>query len=126
MLLQGGARQLQRWGRDCWSRIPGDNKRMAGVLEHFDVDTRRAEQDADVEPPLFRFGLRRLMLVVTAAVLLLGAMTYIGGGWAVGLGFLVSLVVAHVLATFVGTRLRDRSPSIQKWRAGIWGDDVQG
>ena len=72
----------------------------------------------DFHPHLFRFGLRKFFLFVTGVALLLGAMAAIGGGWAVGLAFLASLVVAHVLATFVGTRLRDASPTARRWRAG--------
>jgi hypothetical protein len=67
---------------------------------------------------LFRFGLRQFFLFVSAAVGLVGAMASVGGSWAPAVGFFAALVGAHVLATVVGTRLRDASPVMQRWNAG--------
>ena len=71
-----------------------------------------------VQPQLFRFGLRRMFLFVSSAAALLGAMALVRGGWAVAVGFGAAMIAAHVLATFVGTRLRDSSPERGRWRAG--------
>ncbi len=70
------------------------------------------------EPQLFRFGLRQLFAFVSGAVVLVGVMAMAGGSWAPTIGFLAALVAAHVLATSVGTRLRDTSSDIQQWKAG--------
>jgi hypothetical protein len=67
------------------------------------------------EPRLFRFRLRQLFLFVSATVGLVGAMASVGGGWAPAIGFFAALVAAHVLATVVGTKLRDSSPAMQRW-----------
>jgi hypothetical protein len=80
-----------------------------------------------VEPPpesqLFRFGLRQMLLFVAGAAALLGVMVTIGGGWGPAVGFLAALVAAHVLATSVGTRLRDSSPEVRQWRSQLPGAD---
>jgi hypothetical protein len=54
---------------------------------------------------------------VSACAVLGGAMAVVGGGWARAFGFVALLVSAHVLATIVGTRLRDSSSRVEKWRA---------
>jgi hypothetical protein len=86
---------------------------------------RRAAEEPR-EPHLFRFGLRQLLWFVSGLALLLGAMAMIRGGRAMALGFAAALVAAHVLATFVGTRLRNSSRQIQQWSQGRFRDDAAG
>jgi hypothetical protein len=78
---------------------------------------------AEAEPHLFRFGLRQFFGFVSGVAGLLGAMVFIRSGWSVALGFLAALVAAHVLATFVGTRLRDSSVDMQRWARGRLGGE---
>lgn len=73
------------------------------------------------EPQLFRFGLRQMLLFVAGAASLLGMMVTVGGGWGPAVGFLAALIAAHVLATSVGTRLRDNSQEIRRWRSQLPG-----
>jgi hypothetical protein len=77
--------------------------------------SRAAKPETPLEPSPFRFGLRQFFAVVSGLVLLLGVMAMIGGGWAVGLGFGAALVAAHVIATSLGTRLRNSSREIERF-----------
>jgi hypothetical protein len=77
--------------------------------------------ESEREPNLFRFGLRQFFLFISGIALLLGMMAMLRGGWAMALGFGAAMVAAHVLATFVGTRLRDSSREIQRWSAARFG-----
>lgn len=86
----------------------------------------RASRESEREPHLFRFGLRQFFGFVSGTVMLLGAMAYIRGGWSMGLGFLAALIAAHVLATFVGTRLRDSSAEVQRWAGRRLGGALEG
>jgi hypothetical protein len=69
------------------------------------------------EPNLFRFGLRRLFFFLSMAVVLAAIMARMGGAWPIIIGSGVALVAAHVLGTFLGTRLRDTSSAVQRWKA---------
>jgi uncharacterized membrane protein len=75
------------------------------------------------EPHLFRFGLRQFFLFVSGIALLLGVMAMLRGGRAVALAFGAAMVAAHVLATFVGTRLRNSSRDVQRWSRARFGAD---
>jgi hypothetical protein len=89
---------------------------MATVWEPAAAETpRRPAPEAPPEPNLFRFGLRRFFALVSGLVLLLGVMTIIGGGWAAALGFGAAMVAAHVIATTLGTRLRNSSQEIERF-----------
>jgi len=66
------------------------------------------------EPILFRFGLRRLFVFLSAATVLSAVLARVGGVWTVFIGLGAALVAAHVLGTFVGTRLRDTSRELQR------------
>ncbi len=69
------------------------------------------------EPQLLRFGLRQLFLFVSAAAILCAVAASTGGPWPWLVGFLASLVAAHVTGNFLGTRLRDSSAEVQRWKA---------
>jgi hypothetical protein len=69
------------------------------------------------QPALFRFGLRNLLLSMGALSVLFGAMSAVGGMLALALLLLTIVVAAHVLSTFVGTRLRDGSTAASAWEA---------
>jgi hypothetical protein len=95
---------------------------MAAALDPPEAEPRAAALPAsDREPHLVRFGLRQFFAFVSVISLLLGVMALVRGGWAVAVGFGAAMVAAHVIATFVGTRLRDSSREIQRWSAGRLG-----
>ena len=85
---------------------------MADVPRNIDgvSDDRRPAEAG--EPPMFRFGLRQMFWFVSGVAALGGAMALVRGGWALGIAFGAAMVAAHVLATSVGTRLRDRSTDV--------------
>jgi hypothetical protein len=65
---------------------------------------------------LFRFGLRRLFLLVTLLGILLTLLVSTSGPWPLVIGMVSLLVAAHVLGALLGARLRDTSPEIRRWR----------
>jgi hypothetical protein len=69
------------------------------------------------EPQLFRFGLRRLFLLVTLLAILLTLLVSTSGPWPLVICMVTLLVAAHVLGALLGARLRDTSPEIRHWRA---------
>jgi hypothetical protein len=68
------------------------------------------------EPNLARFGLRHLFFFFSVATVLCAVLAKVGGVWPIVIGSLVALVAAHVLGTFLGTRLRDTSEEVQRWK----------
>jgi hypothetical protein len=69
------------------------------------------------QPTLFRFGLRNMLLVVGALCVLFASMSAVGGMLSLAILLLALVVTAHVLSTFVGTRLRDGSTAASQWEA---------
>jgi hypothetical protein len=63
--------------------------------------------------PLFRFGLRQLFLFVAAVSTLLTALALSGGVTGVIVLLAVAIVVMHVFATALGTRLQTRTEQAQ-------------
>jgi hypothetical protein len=82
---------------------------MATVEDIPLAEASRPPRDEEHQAPLFRFGLRQMFLFVSGIAALGGCMALVRGGWAAGIGFGAAMVAAHVLATSIGTRLRDRS-----------------
>lgn len=78
---------------------------------------------AEQGPQLFRFGLRRFFLFVTGVAMLLGMMSLVQGAWSGAFAFFSALIAAHVLATLVGTRLRDSSPELQRSAGRRFGEN---
>ena len=73
----------------------------------------------DLEPTLLRFGLRPWFYFISAVVILCGLMARLQGTWAVAVGFVAALVGAHFLGAILGTRLRDTSQDVQRWRGRL-------
>lgn len=71
----------------------------------------------EVEPNLLRFGLRRWFAFISAAVIFLGLMARLEVVWGLLLASIVALIVAHVFGTFLGTRLRDTSADVVRWKS---------
>lgn len=71
----------------------------------------------DREPNLMRFGLRHLFGFVSLSAVLCAVMVSLGGVWPVIIGSAVALFAAHVFGTVLGTRLRDSSLEVQRWKA---------
>src|SRR5215213_4418494 len=71
----------------------------------------------DREPNLMRFGLRHLFFFFSGATVMAALVARMGGAWPVVISAVALLVAAHVLSTFLGTRLRDTSQNVQRWKA---------
>jgi hypothetical protein len=69
------------------------------------------------EPNLLHFGLRQWFAFVSAVVLFCGAIVLLNVAWALVFASAVALAVAHVLGTFLGTKLRDTSADVVVWKA---------
>ena len=75
------------------------------------TDSRVAQPQSNspADVPLFRFGLRQLFAFVAAICALLAAMASSSGQAAMVLLLAVAVVVMHVFATALGTRLQSRT-----------------
>lgn len=69
------------------------------------------------QPTLFRFGLRNMLLSMGGLCVLFAGMSAVGGMLALAILLLALVVAAHVLSTFVGTRLRNDSTAASQWEA---------
>ena len=72
---------------------------------------------AEREPQLFRFNLRHLFFYISVAAVLAALLARLDGAWPMVIASGVARVGAHVLGTFLGTRLRDTSRDVQQWKA---------
>jgi hypothetical protein len=88
---------------------------MASVLttpvsaeSHTDLRAEQHRLPVPADPPLFQFGLRQLLLFVTAICVLLSAMASSSGLTSLILLLAVAVVVMHVFATALGTKLQSR------------------
>ena len=63
-----------------------------------------------MQPPLPQFGLRSLLLMMSALSVLFALMTTVVGRWAIVLAWFVVLAAAHVWANAWGTRTRRNLP----------------
>ena len=68
-----------------------------------------------VDRPLFQFGMRQMMLFFAAASAFLAAVASSDGATALVLMVMTSIVVAHVSATAIGTRLRSRANAAHRF-----------
>jgi len=69
------------------------------------------------EPQLLRFRLRQLMLFVTLASVLWALLAVTQGPWPWIIVSGALLVGAHVMGNLIGTRLRESSADVVRWRA---------
>lgn len=69
------------------------------------------------EPVLLHFGLRQLLGFTAGVSVFFAAIAASGTGWRIFLLAMAALVAAHVVGTFLGTRLRDTSSEVQRWKA---------
>jgi hypothetical protein len=78
---------------------------------HDDTSLRSGQLGETAQPqvPLFRFGLRQLFVFIGLISLLFGAMAIWRGSAALMMMLATAIVALHVLATAIGSRLRDRA-----------------
>lgn len=76
-----------------------------------------APPSAEREPNLLRFGLRQWFYFISGIVLLCALFARLEGEGSIVLASIVALIVAHVFGTFLGTRLRDTSGEVVRWKA---------
>jgi hypothetical protein len=86
-------------------------KRVVGTFQASPVQGRERE------PHLFRFGLRQLFLLVSAVAVLCMLLAITSGPWPWVISFFTALVVAHVAGNSIGTRLRDTSEDVKRWKS---------
>lgn len=72
---------------------------------------------AEREPNLLRFGLRQWFYFISGIVILCALFASVEGEGAILLASIMALIVAHVFGTFLGTRLRDTSGEVVRWKA---------
>ncbi len=69
------------------------------------------------EPHLLKFRLRQMFLVVTLLSVLSALVAMTNGPWQWLIVFTALMVAAHVLGNLIGTRLRDTSGEVIRWRS---------
>lgn len=79
---------------------------MATVLQTTREVTPPPAAPAGADLPLFRFGLRQLLVFFTLTCLLMAAMATVDGSIAVVLVLATMVIVLHVFGTALGTQLR--------------------
>jgi hypothetical protein len=68
------------------------------------------------EPHLLKFRLRQMFLVVTLICLLSALVAITEGPWPWVVIISAMMVAAHVVGNLIGTRLRDTSQDVVRWR----------
>lgn len=81
------------------------------------AESPAAPPSAEREPNLLRFGLRQWFYFISGIVLLCALFASVEGEGAILLASIVALIAAHVFGTFLGTRLRDTSGEVVRWKA---------
>lgn len=88
------------------------------------AESPAAPPSAEREPNLLRFGLRQWFYFTSGIVLLCGLFASVEGEGTILLASIVALIVAHVFGTFLGTRLRDTSGEVVRWKARAGSNDA--
>lgn len=81
------------------------------------AESPAAPPSAEREPNLLRFGLRQWFYFFSGIVILCALFASVEGEGTILLASIVALIVAHVFGTFLGTRLRDTSGEVVRWKA---------
>jgi membrane protein implicated in regulation of membrane protease activity len=74
-------------------------------------------------PPLVRFSLGRIFLFIGGVSGLLAILTAVNGYWTVVILVAVMIVISHVVATLLGSRLRQHAEQRRRWHARQGGAD---
>ena len=69
------------------------------------------------DPSLARFSLGRIFLFVGGVSALLAILTAVDGYWKVVILVAVMIVISHVVATVIGSRLRQHAEHRRRWQA---------
>jgi hypothetical protein len=90
---------------------------MSPSRESIDEELPAGQSPTEREPNILRFGLRQWFYFISSAVLFCALMVRLEGAWRLVLASIVALIVAHVCGTVLGTRLRDTSAEVVRWKA---------
>lgn len=88
------------------------------------VESPTPQSPVEREPNILRFGLRQWFYFVSGIIVLCALFASLEGEGAILLASVVALIVAHVLGTFLGTRLRDTSEDVVRWKARVGSEDA--
>lgn len=88
------------------------------------VEPPTPQPPVEREPNLLRFGLRQWFYFVSGIIVLCALFASLEGEGAILLASIVALIVAHVLGTFLGTRLRDTSDDVVRWKSRPGSEDA--
>jgi hypothetical protein len=91
---------------------------------HAAAESPAAPPSTEREPNLLHFGLRQWFYFISGVVILCGLFARLEVAGALVLASIVALVAAHVLGTFLGTRLRDTSEDVVRWKGRSGSNDA--
>lgn len=100
-----------------------DNGSMATTPEITVLEASRRSVPESREPNLLRFGLRQWFLFVSGIVILTAILAQLDRLAALAAAGLAALIAAHVFGAVVGTRLRDTSGEVTRWRGRVGSPD---
>jgi hypothetical protein len=97
---------------------------MASPAESPDGEERSRPATGPSEPQILHFGLRQWFYFISGVAILCALLARLETVGALLVLSIVGLVAAHIVGTFLGTRLRDTSAEVARWKARPGSPDV--
>lgn len=97
---------------------------MASPAESPDAEDRSRPVTGPSEPQILHFGLRQWFYFISGVAILCALLARLETVGALLVLSIVGLVAAHVVGTFLGTRLRDTSAEVTRWKGRPGSPDV--
>ena len=104
--------------------IPSQSAAVAKSLARFSVSEDNLGMSTPLESPaplrephLLKFRLRQMFFVVTLLSMLCALVVLTDGPWPWVIVLSALMVAAHVMGNLIGTRLRDTSGDVVRWRS---------
>lgn len=90
---------------------------MALPAESPDAEDRSRPATAPSEPQILHFGLRQWFYFISGVAIFCALLARLEAVGAILVVSIVALIAAHIVGTFLGTKLRDTSADVTRWKA---------
>jgi hypothetical protein len=90
---------------------------MASPAESPDAEDRSRPETSPSEPQILHFGLRQWFYFISGVAIFCALLARLETVGALLVLSIVALVAAHIVGTFLGTKLRDTSADVARWKA---------
>lgn len=98
-------------------RVPLLPLLMASPSESPDAEDRSRPATPPSEPQILHFGLRQWFYFISGVVIFCALLARLETVGALVLASVVALIAAHIVGTVLGTKLRDTSGEVSRWKA---------